>query len=160
MSVHVQAIKALTPEDYQLIQREHEQLEKFVHDLKHACVCSSLQTPPDCSHCDHEKQASCQGRLPSFLHYVMDLAASHFEHEEAIMLNRPGVSGGSEYFLAHQHAHAEIMEQLNALVYECFSLDNNSNTAQVYVRFYQQLSNIFEAHDRAFDDPFIRSTQG
>lgn len=27
MSVHVQAIKALAPEDYQLIQREHELLE-------------------------------------------------------------------------------------------------------------------------------------
>lgn len=160
MSVHVQAIKALAPKDYQLIQREHELLEKYVHDLKHACVCSSLQTPPDCSGCDHEMQASCQGRLPGFLHYVMDLAARHFEHEEAIMLNRPGVSGESEYFLAHQRAHAEILEQLNALVDECFTLGKESNTAEVYVRFYRQLSTIFEEHDRTFDDPFIRSTQG
>ncbi len=160
MSVHVRAIKALTPEDYQLIQREHELLEKFVHDLKHACVCSSLQTSPDCSRCDHEMQASCQGRLPSFLHYVMDLAASHFEHEEAIMLNRPGVSGESEYFLAHQRAHVDILDQLNALVEECFTLDKESNTAEVYVRFYQRLSALFEGHDRDFDDPFIRSTQG
>lgn len=160
MSIHVRAIKALTPEDYQLIQQEHELLEKYVHDLKSACVCSSLRTPPSCSRCDHEMQASCQGRLPSFLHYVLDLAARHFVHEEAIMLNRPGVSAESEYFIAHQRAHADILEQLNALVDECFMLDDDSNTAEVYVRFYQQLSTIFADHDRAFDDPFIRSTQG
>ena len=159
MAVHVQAIKALSPEDYLVIEREHALLENFLHDLKNACACSSKEQSSDCSGCDHEMQTSCQGRLPSFLYYVIDLAADHFEHEEAIMLARPHVTEDSGYFRRHHQAHAEIMQNLNALVEACFALSDDVNTAQVYLQFYGKLSAIFEEHDRAFDDPFILSTK-
>lgn len=159
MSVHVQAIKALPAADYLVIEKEHQLLEKFLNDLKDACACSKLDRLPDCNRCDHEKQTSCQGRLPSFLHYVIDLAADHFDHEEAIMLSRPHVTEDYEYFRMHKLAHAEIMQKLNALVDECFALDRESNTAEVYMRLYEQLSEMFETHDRSFDDPFIQSTK-
>lgn len=160
MSIHDQAIKALTPADYLLIEKEHQLLEKFLNDLKNACACSKSDKLPDCNHCDHEMQTSCQGRLPSFLYYVIDLAANHFEHEEAIMLNRLHVTRDDLYFRVHQQAHAEIMQKLNALVEECFTLENeNNSTAEVYMRFYERLVNIFDAHDRSFDDPFIHSTR-
>ncbi len=159
MSVHHKAIKALTPADYLIIEKEHALLEKFLRDLKEACSCSNLDKLPSCKTCDHEKQTSCQGRLPSFLHYVIDLAANHFEHEEAIMLSRPHVTEQYEYFRIHQRAHADIMEKLNTLVEECFSLDDQDNTADIYTQLYEKLSSIFEEHDRSFDDPFILSTK-
>jgi len=159
MAVHIQAIKALAPADYLLIEREHVLLKNFLSDLRKACACSNLDTMPDCKRCDHEMQTSCQGRLPSFLHYLIELATNHFEHEEAIMLSRPHVTEDYEYFRIHQRAHVEIMQKLSALVDECFALDEDDNPAEVYIRFYEQLSAIFEEHDQAFDDPFILSTK-
>jgi hemerythrin len=159
MSVHVEAIKALAAADYDVIEKEHQLLQKFLSDLGDACVCSKQDTLPDCNRCDHEKQTSCQGRLPSFLYYVIDLAADHFDHEEAIMLSRPHVTEDYEYFRAHKLAHAEIMQKLNDLVDECFASDRESNTAEIYIQFYEELSKIFEEHDQSFDDPFILSTK-
>lgn len=159
MSIHDEAIKALTADDYLVIEKEHQLLQKFLSDLKEACACSKQDALPDCNRCDHERQTSCQGRLPSFLYYVMDLAADHFEHEEAIMLSRPHVTEDYEYFRVHKLAHAEIMQKLNDLVDECFNLDREANTAEIYMRFHEKLLNIFEEHDRSFDDPFISSTK-
>ena len=159
MAVHIQAIKALAPADYLLIEKEHALLENFLHDLRYACACSNLDKTPDCKRCDFEMQSSCQGRLPSFLYNLIELAANQFEHEEAIMLSRPHVSENDEYFRAHQQAHVAIMHQLNALVDECLSLGNDHNPAEVYIRLCNQLSSIFAAHDQAFDDPFILSTK-
>jgi hemerythrin len=159
MSVHVEAIKALAAADYDVIEKEHQLLQKFLSDLRDACACSKQDTLPDCNRCDHEKQTSCQGRLPSFLYYVIDLAADHFDHEEAIMLSRPHVTVDYEYFRAHKLAHAEIMQKLNDLVDECFASDRESNTAEIYIQFYEELSKIFEEHDQPFDDPFILSTK-
>ncbi len=157
MLVHDQAIRTLDPTDYLLIEKEHALLKKFLSDLHDACC--NLDTLLDCQQCDKEKIASCQGRLPSFLFYVIDLAARHFDHEETIMLSRPHVTKECDYFRMHHQAHAEIMQQLHALGDECFSLGNQDNTATIYRRFHKTLSDLFEAHDRAFDDPFIQSTQ-
>lgn len=159
MSVHREAIKALSPADYLLIEEEHRLLEKFLCDLRDACACSKLVQVADCNRCSHEQQTSCQGRLPSFLYYVIDLASNHFEHEETIMLQRPNVTENYEYFRAHKLAHVQIMQQLNDLVDECFALDREADTARVYTQFYERLADLFETHDRSFDDPFILSTK-
>ncbi len=159
MLIHNQAIKELAPADYLIIEKEHALLEKFLNDLRDACACSNLDKLPDCQSCTHEKQTSCQGRLPSFLYYVIDLAGKHFDHEETIMLGRPHVTKEYEYFRIHRQAHADIMQKLHALVDECFSLENNNNAAEVYRQFYKELSDLFEEHDRSFDDPFIQSTK-
>jgi len=90
---------------------------------------------------------------------VIDLAAKHFDHEEKIMLSRPHVTKDYEYFRLHHQAHAEIMQKLNALVDQCFSLDKNTDTGTVYRQFHQTLSELFTLHDQAFDDPFIDSTK-
>lgn len=160
MALHSKAIRALSPEDYQLIEYQHAQLERFLQDLKNACDCSNHMHVPDCALCDHEKQTSCQGRLPSFLHYVIDLASEHFDNEEAIMLNRPKVTEYDPYFVRHKKAHDDILDQLEQLVGECFGLEEQCNTSELYQRLYNNLTAIFEAHDIEFDDPFIRSTQG
>lgn len=159
MLVHNRAIKELAPADYLVIENEHKLLEKYLQNLHDACACSNLDKLPDYPHCDHEIQASCQGRLPSFLFHIIDLAGKHFDHEEAIMLSRPHVTQEYEYFRTHRRAHAKVMMQLNALSDECLLLRNNSNTAEIYNQFYVKLTNIFNEHDRDFDDPFIVSTK-
>lgn len=159
MALHNSAIRALSPEDYQLIEREHAYLERFLQDLKNACECSRDEHAADCSLCGHEQQTSCQGRLPSFLHYVIALASEHFGNEEAIMLNRPHVSEHDSYYVRHKKAHDDILNQLERLVQECFELKELCNTSELYLRLYKDLTDIFETHDREFDDPFIGSTQ-
>jgi len=159
MSLHNQAVKELGVEDYLVIEEEHDLLQKFLVDLMNACACSNLKNLDSCATCNKEKQASCQGRLPSFLYYVIHLAAKHFDHEEKIMLSRPHVTWDYKYFQLHHQAHADIMEKLNSLVDKCFALEKLNNPANTYRQFHQTLSDIFEAHDLEFDDPFIESTQ-
>ncbi|MFA7350046.1 MAG: hypothetical protein WC009_04760 [Methylotenera sp.] len=159
MVTHNQAIKALSPADYLIIEKEHLLLHKFLIDLRNTCACSNLNQHSDCVRCDHEKMTSCQGRLPSYLFYISDLAARHFEHEEQIMLSRPHVTEQYEYFRMHCQAHQEIMDKLQALTDACFSMDSTNDPAETYRQFHQELSDMFEEHDRAFDDPFIQSTK-
>ncbi len=159
MLAHDQAIKELAPADYLIIEKEHALLEKFLSDLHDTCDCSNLDKLPDCQSCGHEKMASCQGRLPSYLFYVIDLVTKHFDHEETIMLSRPHVTEVYEYFRIHRQAHEDILHRLNALVDKCFSQGNQSNTAEIYRQFHIKLSDMFEEHDNSFEDPFIQSTK-
>lgn len=145
------AIKMPDPVDYILI--EHELLERYLNDLHHACVYDNLDSQRD----DNEKKASRQGRLPSFLSRIVDLAAKHFDHEEAIMLSRPHVTEDSEYFRIHRQAHVDLTQRMQAMVNKCLSLDKQSNTAETYRQFYVELTGLFEEHARLFDDPFIQS---
>ncbi|MDD2833571.1 MAG: hypothetical protein PHD12_06110 [Methylotenera sp.] len=158
MLVHSQAIKALSPDDYLVIEQEHKLLEQYLESLRDACSCSKATQTPDCQRCDHEMQASCQGRLPSFLFHIIDLASKHFEHEETIMLSRPHVTKDYEYFRAHRLAHEAIIDQLYALSEECLALRNQANIAEIFNQFYKRLNALFEGHDQDFDDPFIKST--
>ncbi len=158
MLVHNKAINKLAPADYLVIEKEHKSLEKYLSDLREACACSSLDKISNCQTCDHEKQTSCLGRLPSFLFHIIDLASVHFDHEETIMLSRPHVTEHYEYFRAHHQAHVDILHNLQALVDECLSLRNQGNTPEIYRQFFEKISYMFEEHDRVFDDPFIEST--
>jgi len=158
MLLHDQALKNLAPEDYLLIEKEHAQLEQFLADLANACACARIDKPAEHIDCDAERQASCQGRLASYLYYVGDVAAKHFDHEEKIMLSRPHVTEDYQYFRLHRLAHIEILQNLNDLVDKCCALGKLGNTAEIYQQFHRELSDMFAAHDRAFNDPFIAST--
>lgn len=159
MLIHNKAINLLSPADYLIIEKEHKLLEKYLSDLGDACSCSHLETLPDCQSCDHGKQTSCQGRLPSFLFHIIDLANEHFDHEETIMLSRPHVTVEYEYFRIHHQAHLDIIQKLQALVDECLSLRNQVSPAEIYRKFHEKISTMFEEHDQVFDDPFIESTK-
>lgn len=155
MSIHKQAIKQLPTADYLIIEEEHVFLQRFLDDLHQACTCYYT----DCKNCSREEKSSCQGRLTSFLFYIIELASKHFSHEETIMLSRPGITAEYTYFRMHRQAHTEIMQKLYALVDECFLLNKGDNTTAIYRHFYEELISLFGEHDRAFDDPFIQSTK-
>jgi len=157
MAIHVQSVSKLAPADYFLIEEEHARLKGLLHDLHDTCC--NLDNLLSCQSCSSEKFASCRGRLPSYIHDLIDLVDMHFYHEESIMLSRPQVTVKYEYFRIHKQAHDSIMQELNSIVGECFSLDKLEKTAEGYRHFYKRLSDLFEEHDRCFDDPFIQSTK-
>lgn len=157
MAIHVQAIRKLAPADYLLIEEEHVRLGRLLHDLHETC--SNLDNLLSCQGCESGKLASCRGRLPSYIHDLIDLVDMHFYHEESIMLSRPQVALGYKYFRTHRQAHDSIMQELKSIVGECSSLDKLEKTAEGYRHLYKKLSDLFEEHDRCFDDPFIHSTK-
>jgi len=159
MLVHNRAISKLAPADYLIIKKEHELLEKYLNELHHACACSHLGKLPDSELCDQGKVSSCQGRLPSFLFHLIDLAGMHFDHEEKIMLSRPHVDKDYEYFRFHHQAHVDLLQNLQALADEYLLIRNKGNIAEIYRHFYDKITDLFEQHDHLFDDPFIESTQ-
>jgi hemerythrin len=156
--IHVQAIKNLAPADYSMIEKEHARLNRFLSDLRDTCC--NLDNQLGCQSCSSEKLASCRGRLPSFFFDIIDLVGKHFYNEESIMLSRPHVTVEYEYFRIHRQAHAKIMQELNAIVGESFSLAKQGNLSEGYRQFYKKVSVLLEEHDRSFDDPFIQSTIG
>ncbi len=156
MVIHANAIKSLATDDYVVIEEGHSRLHKFLNDLYNTCC--NLDNQLNCDSCSGEKHASCKGHLPSFFYDLLDLTSKHFYHEESIMLSRPHVTEEYEYFRRHRQAHQNILRELNRLVNECTSLNKQSATAQSYRHLYKTISELFEEHDRAFDDPFIQST--
>ena len=158
MSLHNKSIIELSPANHLVIEQQHKMLEKYFIDLRDACAYSATDKQVDCHLCDHEKQASCQGRLPSFLFHIIDLAGKHFDHEETIMLNSAHDTEQYDSIRLHQHAHEGMMLKLQGLANECLSLREQDNTLEIYHYFYEKISDLFEKHDRHFDDPFIKST--
>jgi len=75
------------------------------------------------------------------------------------MLSRPQVTVEYKYFRTHRQAHDNIMQELKSIAGECNSLDKLERTAEGYRHFYKKISDLFEEHDRCFDDPFIQSTK-
>ena len=157
MLAHNQAINALALADFRVIEKEHVQLEKFLTDLRRACACSNLETLNNCQCCNHEKMSSCQGRLTSFLFYVLDIASRHFDHEEIIMLSRPHITKQHKHFVIHRQAHEDILKKLNIFVNECILPGNNNHISQIYHQFYRKIYDLFEEHDDCFNNPFIQS---
>jgi len=155
--IHVQVIKKLALADYLHIEEEHPRLERLLHGLQETCC--NLDNLLSCQGCDSGKLASCRGRLPSYIHDLIDLVDMHFYHEESIMLSRPQVKAGYEHFRLHRQAHANIMRELNSMVSEYSSVDKLEKKYESYRKFYKKLSDLFEEHDRCFDDPFIQSTK-
>lgn len=160
MTTQVQPVNELAPADYVLIDEEHARLEKLLHDLHETC--GNLDTLLGCQDCDSEKVATCQGRLPSYIHDLIDLIDIHFYHEESIMLSRPQAKAGKsgyEYFRLHQQAHNNIMQELKSIAGKCSTSYKPEKTAEDYRHFYKRLLDMFEEHDRTFDSPFIQSTR-
>jgi hemerythrin len=156
MLLHNVAINKLTTVDYLVIKKEHMELEKYLIDLHDACACSDLNYRT----CAQANQASCLGRLPSFLFHIIELAEKHFDHEDKIMLSRPQITNECEYFSYHHQAHVNLMLRLQALSYEYLSMKNENYIAKIYRHFYEKITDMFEEHDRLFDNPFIESTRG
>ena len=158
MPYHPPEIHGLQPSDLELISRDHKLIELFLEDLGETCV--NLDNQLSCDNCGKAKHASCNGRIHSFLHDLLDINDKHFAHEETIMLHRPNVTEESLRFRAHRHAHGYLMEDLKELVRACRVLMAKGQTDQAYRLLYTSYTEIIEAHNNNFDDPFIQSAPG
>jgi len=157
VKTHIQAIKSLAPEDYQLIEGEHLRLHGLLNNLHNTCC--NLDNQLSCQSCGREKMASCQGQLTCFIYNLTYLTDSHFHNEEFIMRHWPYVTEEYENFLKHQNAHADIMDELQKIVSECASLNKSVDVSEGYRQLYKRMSELLKDHDRLFDDPFIQSTK-
>jgi len=75
-----------------------------------------------------------------------------------VMLSNPLVTEDYKQFQMHRQAHSKIMQKLNAMVDAYFSQSNEVNVSQIYREFYSDISRLFAAHDKAFDDPFLKAS--
>jgi hypothetical protein len=151
-------IKLLAPEDLEVIEKGHAELNNFLQELRNACSCSKLNKLNNSDICDNEKISSCQGRLSSFLAYGFYIVSKHFDHEENIILNTLHISKQHELFRLHQNAHEEILQKFNENVRDWRSITSSKNTHIIYDQFYKVLNNLLKEHEHKFDKPFIKFT--
>ena len=156
MAVHQIAFSQLDQDKRNSIEKEHKKLIKVVNQLRIACDFSEEVEAPLCNGCERGKQASCRGLAPSYLYDLIELTSKHFIHEEMVMLSMPHVNESYEHFQNHRKAHSKILNKLDKLVdYNVLHIDK-INTASIYREFYEAILKMFQAHDKAFDDPFLQ----
>ena len=157
MIFHVHAFEKLSERERSAIHREHRQLTKYLGQLTSICNHFNEEVVPCCQSCGSGKQASCQGLFPSCLYLIIELTSSHFIHEEKIMLGQPDVTRDYEQFQKHYKAHAKIMDKLHKMVDEYFADSQHMKMSELYRNFYEDIKKLFDAHDKAFDNPFLKS---
>ena len=154
MVLHVEALQNLRPEDFMIINEEHVRLNDSLSLL--CTTCHNMDNQLDCQSCDREKLATCQGRLVSFFYNVINFSATHFKHEEFIMLRQSGVTKDDEDYRRHQQAHIHILNALNEIINECDVLDARGKTAEAYRNLCNRMSEQFRAHDLIFDAIYLK----
>lgn len=157
MNINALEIKTLTPEELQLIEDEHLRLHYSLENLR--STCRNLDNQHSCESCTREKIATCQGRLVSFFHNIVNITTNHFNHEESIMLRLSLVTQEHGDFRSHQQAHNSILDELKAKVSQCALLDAHGHTSEAYRQLHKTMSELLEEHARLLDGPFIQSAQ-
>ena len=117
MIINVLDAKKLAPAEYKLIEDEHLRLHNSLVNIR--LTCRNLDSQRGCQNCTREQVATCQGRLVSSFYNIINIAANHFNHEEAIMLRLSLVTNEHDDFRSHQQAHNNILSELNAKISEC-----------------------------------------
>ena len=145
---------ALSMGDRQSIELEHVRLARFMSDLR--ATCSEFSSSADCQDCAKEKVASCQGQLPSFFYDYLDLLEEHFDNEERILLGVIKTQDERVHLRLHHDEHMRLLRQVKQLIQEASTMSRQGNVAAAIFQFYQQITDIFSEHDRAFDATFMR----
>jgi hypothetical protein len=158
MVLHKHALESLSKQECNGILREHRQLTKYISELKNACHCAKEIQQTQLRKCNSEDKASCAGRFPSYLYHVIELASRHFVHEEMIMLEQAHINEDNLQFIKHHQAHVKIMTRLHKMIDDYFSEINDVEISALYQRFYTDINSLFDAHDKAFDNPFLNKT--
>ena len=157
MIINVLDAKKLAPAEYKLIADEHLRLHNSLVNIR--LTCRNLDSQRGCQNCTREQVATCQGRLVSSFYNIINIAANHFNHEEAIMLRLSLVTNEHDELRSHQQAHNNILNELHAKISECASLDEQGNTAEAYRQLHKKMLELFEEHARLLDSPFIETSQ-
>lgn len=157
MVIHVEALQNLSPEDFMIINEEHVRLNDSLNLL--CTTCHNLDKQLDCQSCNREQLGTCQGRLISFFHNVINFSTTHFKHEESIMLRQSGVTENDEDFRRHRQAHVNMLNALYEIICECDLLDAKGKTANAYRNLCNRMSEQFKEHDLMFDSIYIKARQ-
>ena len=150
MGIYTQAVKNLDPDEYKRIEDDHLRLRNSINNLR--STCRNMDGPLGCQNCSREQIGACQGRLTSFYHNIVSISTDHFEFEEYIMRRvSPSVEKDME-FKVHQKAHLNILKELQAAVSQCAAQYSSSDVAMCYRQLFTKTSELYEEHERLFDD--------
>lgn len=150
MGIYTQALKDLAPDEFKRIEEEHLRLHNSINNLRNTCC--NLENQNGCQSCISEQAATCQGRLVSSFRNIISVSNDHFEYEEIIMLHVGKITKEDLDFHDHQQAHRNILNELRATIEVCATLDALGDTAECYRQLYRRASELYEEHDRLFDD--------
>lgn len=148
-------VTKINDEDYALLEAEHERLHQYLLDLEDTCA--HLSSPRDCSLCDPDLAAACAGRMPSFLHDLLDMTEKHFFHEEAVMVEMLNHDNNNEHLKAHRRAHMQILQATHQAIREASELNKQGETAQAYRLLFTKMTKLLNEHTSIFDMPFVES---
>lgn len=149
VAIHVEALKNLSPEDFNEIHEEHLRLNSSLRLL--CTTCHNLNNELDCQSCDRQKWATCQGRLISFFYNVINFSSNHFKHEESIMLRQASATKDDDDYLRHRQAHVDMLTAIEVIISDCALLDAAGKTDEAYRQLCKRMSAQFQDHDRMFD---------
>ncbi|HEY3299711.1 MAG TPA: hemerythrin domain-containing protein [Methylophilaceae bacterium] len=148
-------ITKINEDDYALLEAEHERLNQYLLDLEDTCA--HLSGLRDCGLCDPEIASACAGRMPSFLHDLLDMTEKHFFHEEAIMIEMLNHDNNNEHLRAHRRAHMQILQATHQLIGEANTLNRQGETAQAYRLLFTTMTKLLNEHTSIFDMPFVEA---
>jgi len=150
MGIHRQVIIRLSSEEYNLISKEHKELERYLEKLRDVCDFSKEPARPKCKDCTEAKFASCRGLVPSYLHYLYEVTFQHFSSEEKILLKKEE----KEKYLAHKNSHELILHHIDKLISNCVDSEKKIDPAKIYRDVYERTIKLFDAHEKIFDASF------
>jgi hypothetical protein len=146
-------ITKINYDDYALLEAEHERLNQYFLDLEDTCA--HLNDLRDCGFCDPEITSACAGRMPSFLHDLLDMTEKHFFHEETIMIKMLNHDNNNEHLKAHRRAHMQILQATHLAIGEANTLNRQGETAQAYRLLFTKMTQLLNEHTSIFDMPFV-----
>ena len=148
-------VTKISDEDYALLEAEHERLNQYLLDLEDTCA--HLSGLRDCGLCDPDLAAACAGRMPSFLHDLLDMTEKHFFHEEAVMVQMLNHDNNNEHLKAHRRAHMQILRATHQVISEASELNRQGETSQAYRLLFTKMTKLLNEHTSIFDMPFVES---
>lgn len=148
-------ITKINEDDYALLEAEHERLNQYLLDLEDTCA--HLSGLRDCGLCDPEIASACAGRMPSFLHDLLDMTEKHFFHEEAIMIEMLNHDNNNEHLKTHRRAHMQILQATHQVIGEANTLNRQGETAQAYRLLFTTMTKLLNEHTSIFDMPFVEA---
>jgi len=102
--------------------------------LRDVCDYSKKQTAPKCKICTKAKHASCDGLLPSYLHYLYEVTEQHFSSEEKILSKKLG----NDELAEHKNAHTMLLGAIENLVIKTMDNAELKETSEIYREVYKK----------------------
>jgi|GEM_PF-4759181 len=150
MFPHGEFVYKRDSDNFVQLHEEHKRIFNLLDDL--AATCVHLDDELSCADCSRAQHGVCHGRLPSFLHDLIDLCAVHFYREECLIEQELIDSSIHAALKTHHKAHIVLLRRISQLSMSVSALHRQHMTDQAYRDFSHEISALLEEHDQQFDN--------